>query len=86
MAKEALTDVRVGRAVNVRKVKRAVQGIVDQVLSDEPSMITMTTLRDYDEYTFTHCVNVCIFSVIIGQTAGFDKTPALRAWAWGPLP
>jgi HD-GYP domain-containing protein (c-di-GMP phosphodiesterase class II) len=73
VAKEALTDVRIGRAVNVRKVKRAVQGIVDQVLSNEPSMITMTTLRDYDEYTFTHSVNVSIFSVVIGQRLGLDK-------------
>ena len=73
VAKEALTDVRMGKAVNVRKVKRAVQGIVDQVLSDEPSMITMTTLRDYDEYTFTHCVNVCIFSVVIGDRLGLTK-------------
>jgi len=73
VAKEALTDVRMGKAVNVRKVKRAVQGIVDQVLADETSMITLTTLRDYDEYTFTHCVNVCIFSVVIGDRLGLDK-------------
>jgi HD-GYP domain-containing protein (c-di-GMP phosphodiesterase class II) len=73
VAKEALTDVRIGKAVNIRKVKRAIQGIVDQVLADEPSMITMTTLRDYDEYTFTHCVNVCIFSVLIGERLGLTK-------------
>jgi len=73
VAKDALTDMRVGRAVNIRKVKRAVQGIVDQVLANETSMITMTTLRDYDEYTFTHCVNVCIFSVIIGQRLKLTK-------------
>jgi HD-GYP domain-containing protein (c-di-GMP phosphodiesterase class II) len=73
VAKDALTDMRVGKAVNVRKVKRAVQGIVDQVLADESSMVTMTTLRDYDEYTFTHCVNVCIFSVIIGQRLKLSK-------------
>jgi HD-GYP domain-containing protein (c-di-GMP phosphodiesterase class II) len=73
VAKDALTDMRVGKAVNVRKVKRAVQGIVDQVLADESSMVTMTTLRDYDEYTFTHCVNVCIFSVIIGQRLKLTK-------------
>jgi len=73
VAKEALTDIRMGKAVNVRRVKRAIQGIVDQVLSDEPSMITMTTLRDFDEYTFTHCVNVCIFSVVIGDRLGLDK-------------
>lgn len=73
VAKDVLGDMRLGKAVNVRKVKRAVQGIVDQVLSDENSMITMTTLRDFDEYTFTHCVNVCIFSVVIGQRLGLEK-------------
>jgi HD-GYP domain-containing protein (c-di-GMP phosphodiesterase class II) len=73
VAKDVLEDIRLGKAVNVRKVKRAVQGIVDQVLSNESSMITMTTLRDFDEYTFTHCVNVSIFSVIIGQRLGMDR-------------
>lgn len=73
VAKDVLGDVRLGKAVNVRKVKRAVQGIVDQVLSNENSMVTMTTLRDFDEYTFTHCVNVCIFSVVVGQRLGLDK-------------
>jgi HD-GYP domain-containing protein (c-di-GMP phosphodiesterase class II) len=73
VAKDVLGDMRIGKAVNVRKVKRAVQGIVDQVLSNESSMITMTTLRDFDEYTFTHCVNVSIFSVIIGQRIGLER-------------
>lgn len=73
MAHDALTDMRLGRAVNVRKVKRSVQTIVDQVLVNEPSMITMTTLRDFDEYTFSHSVNVCIFSIVIGQRLGLVK-------------
>lgn len=73
VAQEVFGDTRLGKAVNVRKVKRAVQGIVDQVLSNESSMVTMTTLRDFDEYTFTHCVNVSIFSVIIGQRIGLDR-------------
>jgi HD-GYP domain-containing protein (c-di-GMP phosphodiesterase class II) len=73
VAHEVLGDMRLGKAVNVRKVKRAVQGIVDQVLSNESSMVTMTTLRDFDEYTFTHCVNVSIFSVILGQRLGLDR-------------
>lgn len=73
VAAEVMGDMRIGKAVNVRKVKRAVQGIVDQVLSNEASMITMTTLRDFDEYTFTHSVNVSIFSVIIGQRLELDR-------------
>jgi HD-GYP domain-containing protein (c-di-GMP phosphodiesterase class II) len=73
VAKDVLGDMRMGRAVNARKVKRAVQNIVDQVLSNEPSILTMTTLKDFDEYTFTHSVNVCIFSVVIGQRLGLEK-------------
>ncbi len=73
VAKDVLTDMRLGRAVNLRRVKRAVQSIVDQVLNNETSIIGMTTLRDYDQYTFTHSVNVCIFSVVIGQKLGLTK-------------
>ena len=54
-------------------MKRAVQLVVDQVLNNEMSMVGMTTVRDYDEYTFTHSVNVCIFSVALGRKLGFSK-------------
>jgi len=73
VARDVLGDIRLGRAVNLRRVKRSVQSIVDQVLNNEDSITGMTTLRDYDEYTFTHCVNVCIFSVVLGQKLGLDK-------------
>src|SRR5256885_16224246 len=62
-----------GRTANVKKVKRAVQAIVDQVLNNEASLMGLTTLRDYDEYTFTHSVNVCIFSVALGRKLGLTK-------------
>jgi HD-GYP domain-containing protein (c-di-GMP phosphodiesterase class II) len=73
VAREVLTDARLGRAFNARRVKRAVQSIVDQVLDNESVMVGMTALRDYDEYTFTHCVNVCILSVVLGQRLGLSK-------------
>ena len=62
-----------GRTTNVKKVKRAVQLIVDQVLNNETSIVGLTTIRDYDEYTFTHSVNVCIFSVALGKKLGFGR-------------
>jgi HD-GYP domain-containing protein (c-di-GMP phosphodiesterase class II) len=73
VAREVMGGLRMGRGVSLRPVKRAVQSIVDQVLSNETSIVGLTTLRDYDEYTFTHCVNVCIFSVALGKKLGFDK-------------
>jgi len=73
VTKEVITGIRLGRATSVKRVKRAVQMIVDQVLNNETSLMGLTTLRDYDEYTFTHSVNVCIFAVALGKKLGFTK-------------
>jgi HD-GYP domain-containing protein (c-di-GMP phosphodiesterase class II) len=73
VARETMTGVRMGRGVSLRRVKRAVQSIVDQVLDNEASILGMTVLRDYDEYTFAHSVNVCIFSLALGRRLGFSR-------------
>ncbi len=74
VAKEVVNSARMGRTTNFKRVKRAVQMIVDQVLSNQISLMGLTTIRDYDEYTFVHSVNVCIFSVALGRKVGLTKT------------
>ena len=86
VTKEVINSVRLGRTANVKKVKRAVQAIVDQVLNNEASLVGLTTLRDYDEYTFTHSVNVCIFSVALGQEAGVREAAVVRPRHGGAVP
>lgn len=73
VTKEVVSSARMGRSAGVKKVKRAVQNIVDQVLSNEIALVGLTTLRDYDDYTFTHSVNVAIFSLAIGRRLGLTK-------------
>ena len=73
VTKDLMSSVRLGGTPNIKKIKRVVQGIVDQILNEEASLIGLTTIRDYDEYTFTHSVNVCIFSVALGKRLGFGK-------------
>ena len=73
VTKDLMTAVRFGKSPNIKKIKRVVQGIVDQLLNEETSLIGLTAIRNYDEYTFTHSVNVCIFSVSIGKRLGLSK-------------
>ena len=73
VTKDVIGSIRMGRAPNIKKVKRVVQGIVDQILNEETSLVGLTTIRDYDEYTFVHSVNVCIFSVALGRRLGLQK-------------
>lgn len=73
VTQEVVNSIRMGRTASLKKVKRVLQGIVDQVLNNETSLIGLTTIRDYDEYTFAHSVNVCIFSVALGKKLGFNR-------------
>ncbi len=73
VTKDVVNSVRMGRSGGLKRVKRVVQTIVDQILADETSLVGLTTIRDYDEYTFVHSLNVCIFSVALGRRLLLDK-------------
>lgn len=72
-ARDVVQGVRMGRAPSTRRLKRAIQLIVDQVMENELSITGLTTLREYDEYTFTHSVNVAIFAVALGKRLGLER-------------
>ena len=67
-----LATARTGRPA-LRRVKRLVQPIVDTMMRNEYSLVGLTALKDHDEYTYVHCVNVSILSVAMGQILGFPR-------------
>lgn len=71
---EVMDSAKMGQTLKLRKSKRVVQGMIDQLLTAESNLIGLTTIRSYDEYTYNHSVNVCILSLAIGQRVGFSKT------------
>jgi len=73
VSKDLFNGARLGRGASVKEVKHAVQNIVDAVLNNEASLGGLSTLKDYDDYSFTHSVNVCIFCVAIGKRLGLSK-------------
>ncbi len=77
VTRDVMTSARLGRSPGLKRVKRAVQGIVDSILTDAASLVGLTTLREFDEYTFVHSVNVCILSVALGRRLGLSKPQLL---------
>ncbi len=72
-AKGVMTKIKSGEKINVRKAKRIVETMVDQLLEEEPLLLSMTAIKDYDEYTYHHSVNVSILSIALGQRLGLSK-------------
>lgn len=57
----------------VRHAKRLVQPIVDGLMHDEYAILGLTAVKQHDEYTYAHSVNVCVLSISIGQVLGLAR-------------
>lgn len=71
---EVSNSVRDGRAPNFKRAKRVIQNIVDLMTQDESFLLSLTTLRCYDQYTHNHSVNVALLSLALANRCGYPKT------------
>lgn len=68
-----INKIKSGERVSIKKAKRVVENMVDMILEEEELLIGMTAIKDYDEYTYHHSVNVSILSVALGQRIGLSR-------------
>lgn len=71
--KGVINKIKSGERVNIKKAKRVVESMVDLILQEEELLVGMTAIKDYDEYTYHHSVNVSILSVALGQRIGMSR-------------
>jgi putative nucleotidyltransferase with HDIG domain len=71
--KEVITNIKGKQYADVRKLKRLAQKAVHLIVEDESILLGMATIKNYDEYTFNHSVNVAIYSLSIGKRLGFSR-------------
>ncbi|MFH1672160.1 MAG: HD-GYP domain-containing protein [Pseudomonadota bacterium] len=71
--KEVAQKITSQKRSGVRKARRMVQNMVDLVMEDESVLLAMSTLRDYDDYTYAHSVNVAILSMCLGQHISLSR-------------
>ena len=73
IVKNISNKISMGEKTNLKKAKRLMEIIADQIVENESLLISMTTLKDYDEYTYYHSVNVCILSLSLGHRLGLSR-------------
>jgi putative nucleotidyltransferase with HDIG domain len=72
-ARGVINKIKAGEKVNIKKAKRVIENMVDQILEEEQLLLGMTAIKDYDEYTYHHSVNVSILSIALGQRIGLSR-------------
>lgn len=73
VVRELSQRTHAGKEVNLVKVKRLVQSLVDQILQNEEIFLELSSLKNFDEYTYIHSTNVCIYSLVLGLRVGLSK-------------
>ncbi|MDH5395715.1 MAG: HD-GYP domain-containing protein [Gammaproteobacteria bacterium] len=69
----ALEDIRLGQSVNTAAAREVVSEIADSITRSPHAMVWLANIKDRDEYTSIHCMNVCIMAVSFGRSLGMEK-------------
>jgi putative nucleotidyltransferase with HDIG domain len=66
------------------QAQNMVDGLAQAVLQNRSALLALTALKDYDNYTFTHMVNVSILTMAQARGLGIDG-PLLREFGLAAL-
>ena len=61
------------RVVGIGKTVRVVQDMVTNLIEDDEVYAAISTLRVFDDYTFTHSVNVAMLSMCLGRRINLSR-------------
>jgi len=78
------SDVRMGRIPSSLEALDVVKGMARLTLADPHALFALSMLKDYDNYTFTHSVNVSVLALAVGRACGLSEEK-LRVLGFGGL-
>ncbi len=72
-AHEFIDDVKNGKPFDFNDATPLVGEFIDSVFRNESAAAAISKLKAFDEYTYTHCINVSILAVILGKRLGYSR-------------
>jgi len=73
ITKSLLDDIRLGGAINTEQARHTVNECVHSVIRHPDALLWMSKMRDENEYTAEHCLNVCILAIAFGRQLGMGE-------------
>lgn len=71
-AMKIVNDAKLGRRMDYDAAVETASAIVDCAVNNPDTLICLSKLSSFDNYTFTHCINVAAISVVFGEYIGMD--------------
>jgi len=81
---QVFKDIQGGRLPSTDALRNVSRNMVRSVLREKHALFALTQIKDYDNYTFYHSVNVGIISLTVGRACGVDPRQ-LQLLAFGGM-
>ncbi len=70
---DIMANTAAERELNIAKTRRVVHSLIDHISRDEDSMLELAAIKDFDDYTYAHSINVSVYALTIGVRIGLDR-------------
>ena len=71
--KETFEKFRKNEKIPLNITRRLMQSMFNHSVENEAFVYGLTNIKNFDEYTLNHSVNVCFLSIALGRHLGLDK-------------
>jgi len=78
-------DIEQGRIPSSAGVTGAVDRLVGITMREPLTLLGLSMIKDYDHYTFNHCVNVGVLAISLGAALGMDAEDVREVGIAGQL-
>ena len=58
--------------INMKAIKSSITDIINQIMENKNIIYDLIDVRTVDDYLFSHCVNVCVLSVLTGMAMNYN--------------
>ena len=70
---DVIHNVKSGHAIDTASTNEVSKTLVNDVLSAPDAIMNLMDIKSFDDYTFTHNINVATISLFIGEALGLGK-------------
>ena len=72
--KALITACRLNKKIEIEAVEEDVHNLIESVSRNRDAMMALMKLRRFDDYTYTHSLNVSVLAISAGKTLGLTET------------
>jgi len=72
--KESFARGEKNEPIKINTTRRLMQSIYNHIVEDEGFVHGLTNIKNHDEYTLNHSVNVCLLATSLGRRLGLSRT------------